>query len=77
MTNSEQFGMNLKRLRKSLDISQEELGFRCDLHRTEISMIERAVRRPSFDTIVKLSVGLEAPVSSLFRRVGWEAETSR
>jgi transcriptional regulator with XRE-family HTH domain len=72
VTTSERFGKNLKRLRKDLGISQEELGFRSGLHRTEISMVERAVRKPSFETTVKLSIGLEAPVADLFSGITWE-----
>jgi transcriptional regulator with XRE-family HTH domain len=74
VTPSEQIGRNLQVLRKSLGISQEELGFRAGLHRTEISLIERAIRKPGLETLEKLSVGLEAPIASLLDGIGWQDE---
>ena len=40
-------------------MSQEQLGYACGLHRTEISLLERAAREPRLTTIVRLSRGLE------------------
>jgi transcriptional regulator with XRE-family HTH domain len=51
----ERFAINLRKARKAKGISQEELGFRCDLHRTEISLLERGGREPRLGTIVKLA----------------------
>ena len=42
----ERFAINLRKARKKKGISQEELGFLCDLHRTEISLLERGGREP-------------------------------
>ncbi|WP_294962618.1 helix-turn-helix transcriptional regulator [uncultured Flavobacterium sp.] len=36
------FGENVRKHRRHLNISQEELAHRADLHRTYIGMIERA-----------------------------------
>jgi len=36
-------------------MSQPRLGFRCDLHRTEISLLERGEREPRLSTIVRLA----------------------
>jgi transcriptional regulator with XRE-family HTH domain len=55
----QQFAANLRRLRNRAGISQEELADRCDLHRTEISLLERCRRSPRLETIVILSRGLE------------------
>lgn len=52
------FGENLRRLRKAADISQEELGVRCSLHRTEIGLLERGARVPRIDTLIKIASGL-------------------
>ena len=52
------FGENLRRLRKGADVSQEELGLRCSLHRTEIGLLERGARVPRIDTLIKLASGL-------------------
>jgi transcriptional regulator with XRE-family HTH domain len=53
-----QFSENLRRLRKRADISQEELGLRCSLHRTEIGLLERGARVPRIDTLIKIASGL-------------------
>ena len=45
--------------RTKVGISQEELGDRCELHRTEISLLERAGREPRLPRIVKLAGALE------------------
>lgn len=47
------FGEHLKQIRRAKQISQEELAFRADLHRTYISSIERGERNISFITIKK------------------------
>ena len=46
---AERFGENLRRLRKGTGISQEDLGYRCSLHRTEIGLLERGARVPRID----------------------------
>lgn len=65
----ERFAHNLRRERKRLDISQEELGFRCDLHRTEISLLERGQRDPRLATIVKLARALDVKVAELLKGI--------
>jgi transcriptional regulator with XRE-family HTH domain len=49
---AERFGDNLYRARKRAGISQEELGFRAELHRTEIGLLERGSRLARIDTLV-------------------------
>jgi transcriptional regulator with XRE-family HTH domain len=55
----EQFAANLRRHRTRIGLSQEALADVCDLHRTEISLLERCKRSPRLETIVILSRGLE------------------
>lgn len=60
------FAANLQRLRTTAGISQEALADRCGLHRTEISLLERAGREPRLTTIVKLARALDVePVELL------------
>lgn len=56
-TVARQFGKNLHRERKRAGLSQEEVGFRASLHRTEIGLLERGARTPRIDTLVKLAGG--------------------
>jgi transcriptional regulator with XRE-family HTH domain len=57
------FAANLRGHRERLGISQETLGRRCGLHRTEISLLERCERSPRLETIVVLAraLGLDSP----------------
>ncbi len=54
----EQFAANLRRHRTRAGLSQEALADACDLHRTEISLLERRKRSPRLETIVILARGL-------------------
>ena len=67
----ERFAINLRKARKAKGISQEELGFRCDLHRTEISLLERGGREPRLGTIVKLCGSLDTTPEQLCEGVIW------
>jgi transcriptional regulator with XRE-family HTH domain len=55
----EQLGSNLRRHRRNAGLSQERLAELCDLHRTEIGLLERGERSPRQDTLVTLARGLE------------------
>lgn len=55
----EQLGVNLRDHRDRAGLSQEQLGDRCELDRTEISLLERGLRFPRLDTLVKLARALE------------------
>jgi transcriptional regulator with XRE-family HTH domain len=67
----ERFAANLRRARTKAGISQEELGNRCDLHRTEISLLERAGREPRLATILKLAGSLETTPAELCAGMAW------
>ena len=53
-----QFAANLRQQRERVGLSQEALADACDLHRTEISLLERCKRSPRLETIVILARGL-------------------
>ena len=62
------FATNLRRLRVGAGLSQERLAFRCKLHRTEISLLERGDRDPRLSTIVRLAEGLGVAPTELLER---------
>jgi transcriptional regulator with XRE-family HTH domain len=66
-----QFGRNLARCRERAGLSQEELGYRAQVHRTEVSLLERGARTPRADTIVKLAGSVSAPVDDLLAGLRW------
>jgi transcriptional regulator with XRE-family HTH domain len=55
----QQFAANLREHRTRAGLSQEALADLCDLHRTEISLLERCKRSPRLETIVILARGLD------------------
>jgi transcriptional regulator with XRE-family HTH domain len=73
----EQFGANVVRCRNQAGFSQEELGFRASLHRTEIGMLERGIRLARIDTLVKLAGALEVEPGELLEGIVWKAGDPR
>jgi transcriptional regulator with XRE-family HTH domain len=67
----ERFATSLRKARQRKGISQEELGFLCDLHRTEISLLERGGREPRLGTIVKLCGALDTTPDQLCEGIAW------
>jgi transcriptional regulator with XRE-family HTH domain len=53
-----QFAHNLRTHRERSGLSQEALAEACNLHRTEISLLERCKRSPRLETLVILAQGL-------------------
>jgi transcriptional regulator with XRE-family HTH domain len=56
---------NVRRLRHSIDYSQEDLAFESGLNRTYICDIERAARNLSFGSLLKVARGLRTTLSEL------------
>ncbi|HSS03670.1 MAG TPA: helix-turn-helix transcriptional regulator [Solirubrobacterales bacterium] len=73
----DRFSISLRKARQKAEISQEELGFRCDLHRTEISLLERGGREPRLGTIVKLASALEVTPEELCTGISWNVKSQR
>ena len=61
------FGANVREIRKKKKISQEELAYRADLHRTYIGMIERAEKNITLINIEKIANALEVELIDLFK----------
>ncbi|MEO5716399.1 MAG: helix-turn-helix transcriptional regulator [Luteolibacter sp.] len=61
----QRFGDNARDLRKSRNLSQENLAEKAGLDSTYISGIERGVRNPSLVAIVQLMTALEASPEEL------------
>lgn len=73
----DRFAVNLREARKAAKISQQELGERTDLHRTEISLLERAGREPRLGTIVKLAGALGVTPEFLCTGMSWDEKAQR
>jgi transcriptional regulator with XRE-family HTH domain len=60
------FGEKVRSLRKERNLSQEELSFRAELHRTYIGMIERAEKNITLINIEKIAKALDVDIKKLF-----------
>lgn len=66
------FGANLRQIRRQADLSQEEVGRRASLHRTEIGLLERGARVPRIDTLFKIAAALGIRVDcALLSGIEW------
>jgi transcriptional regulator with XRE-family HTH domain len=59
-------GKRIKELRNKLGISQEELAFRSEIHRTYIASLEVGKRNVSIETLEKVVDALEVSLSEFF-----------
>lgn len=71
------FGDNLTRQRRLADMTQEELSVRASLHRTEVSQLERGLRVPRIDTLLKLAASLECTPEELLVGLRWRPGSVR
>ena len=58
---------NLKRVRQLRGLSQEELAFRSELHRTYVSGVERGIRNPSIMILQRMAAALDVQVWELLK----------
>ena len=69
------FGKAIRRRRRELDLSQEELAEKSGLHRNYISSIENGERNPSLKNIAKLAAALDLSVAALFANYDIEVKS--
>jgi transcriptional regulator with XRE-family HTH domain len=69
------FGKNLRACRSRAAISQEELGQRASLHRTEIGLLERGTRVPRIDTLIKIASALSIQPGELLVGIDWKSDS--
>ena len=66
------FGQTLKLIREDRGLSQEELAFKTDLHRTYISLLERDRKSPSLRTVTAIATALGMSLLEFIRRMSEE-----
>lgn len=74
MDKRDRFAVNLRRAREAAGISQEKLAEQCELHRTEISLLERGGREPRLGTLIKLATALGTTPETLCAGIGWNTK---
>ena len=73
----DRFARNAIELRRRADLSQQDAGMRAGLHRTEISSLERALRMPRLDTVLRVAGGIEAEPWELLEGLSWDLDRGR
>jgi transcriptional regulator with XRE-family HTH domain len=58
-------GLAVKARRQELDLTQEQLSLRTELHQRWISNVETGKRNPSYSSLRRLAAGLGLPASQL------------
>lgn len=61
-----EFGLNLRKIRLSKNLSQEELSYSSDVSLPQITRIERGIVNPTLCTIKQLAIGLNLKTNELF-----------
>lgn len=62
---SKKLGARIQKLRQAKGLSQEELAFESDLHRTYISHVERGSRNITVNGLFKIAKGLGIPAAEI------------
>jgi transcriptional regulator with XRE-family HTH domain len=73
----DRFARNAIELRRRAGHSQLDAGLRAGLHRTEISLLERGLRMPRLDTILRIGGGIEADPRELLEGMAWDLDRGR
>lgn len=63
----ERFALNMKRLRKQHNLSQDELAHRSGLHRTYIGSVERGERNLTLRNADVIAKALSTPLAELIK----------
>jgi transcriptional regulator with XRE-family HTH domain len=63
------FGLNVRRRREAIGLSQEALAEKADLDRTYISGIERGIRNPTILSAARVAAALKTSLAQLLNGV--------
>ncbi|HEY5332434.1 MAG TPA: helix-turn-helix transcriptional regulator [Solirubrobacterales bacterium] len=68
---SERFAENVRRLRRRVGISAEELGYRAEVHHNHIGSIERGKTEPRLGTLIRLIGALGTTPDEILDGISW------
>jgi transcriptional regulator with XRE-family HTH domain len=68
---AQRLGENLRRTRRRVGLSQEQVAVRASLHRTEVGLLERGGRVARVDTLVQLAGAMSVHPADLLDGIGW------
>lgn len=69
MNITRELGLRIRYYRKEKHMTQEKLAEICNLHPTYIGQIERGEKNATIESIYRIAVGLNIPMSKLFENV--------
>ena len=69
MSLNESFANVLKKMRTQKGLSQEELAFKANLHRTYISQLERGLKSPTLKTLSILADVLDVSLAQFVKSI--------
>jgi transcriptional regulator with XRE-family HTH domain len=64
-----QVGRRVRRRRRHLDLTQEELALRSGVHRTQFTLIENGRRMPKLHTLIKIAIVLDVSPGQLLEGI--------
>jgi len=70
-------GQAIRKHRERLDLTQEELAEKAEVHRTYLADIERGTRNPSIESIRRVAYALQIPISDLFKTAETDSTSRR
>lgn len=62
-------GKELREARKKAGLSQEQLAEKAGVHRTYVSLLERDVKSPTVDVLLRICRALEMKASDILKRI--------
>lgn len=68
----QRFGSNLARCRKRSGLSQEQLWFRAEVHKTSLSDLERGLIIPRIGTVLRVAGALGVTPNDLVEGIVWK-----
>lgn len=66
---NDSFANTLRKLRAEKKLSQEELAFKANLHRTYISQLERGLKSPTLNTLYILAGVLDVSLAEFINLI--------
>lgn len=71
MSAEKRIGANLRRLRAAAGLNQEEVAWRAQIHRTQVSLLENGNRSPRVFTLIKLAGALGVTPNDVLEGITW------
>jgi len=62
-------GKEIRKARKEACMSQEELAEKADIHRTYVSLLERDLKSPTVEVLIRICAALKIKASDILKRI--------